>query len=236
MEIFKEKMEITSLFRMLILSVLGIFISAINVQAAPPSIDETGGYFDGKTYRCAKEPCFSVMKQEASRKRRPFDPNDWPYWIDKEKDESYRHCLDQFQRSLARFSETKPTHVDGDRCKPVTGGLWRDVYSGQKFEDISLVDVDHVVSPEEAHSFGAYVWNPSKRKRFANSSKNVIVVSKEQKRQRAGRSPMEWMPPFQRYWCDYVVQREIVAREFSLKFPVLVDNLHKKLKTLYCKF
>ncbi len=201
-------------------------------EAPPPNVDFIGGYFEDGVYRCYAEPCFTIHRDSyPTINRIPFRMRDWPHWLDIDG-----NCQNEDLQTLYRESEVEPDYGEDDPCETIYSGLWKDPYTGATIEEAGLMAIDHRISLQEAHLYGATSWPRKKRALFANAPDNLIAVSAKAYQERAGRGTREWLPDNQKYWCDYVVHRERVARLFELHFPAEEQAVHKRIKQLYCKY
>lgn len=218
------------LFFVLILG--GMMLNPAYAENPPENLDFIGGYFEDGVYRCYAEPCFTIHRDSyPTINKIPFRIGDWPHWLDIDG-----NCQNEDLQTLYRESEVEPDHGDDDPCEAIYTGRWNDPYTGQVIEQAGRMAVDHRISLVEAHLYGATGWTRKKRALFANAPDNLVAVSAEAQKARAGRGAKDWMPENQRYWCDYVVHRERVARLFDLHFPPAEQQTHERIKLLYCKY
>ncbi len=220
-------------YRLTLLSFLICLLAPLSYASEPPpNLDFIGGYFEGEIYRCYAEPCFTIHRESYPEANNiVFNEYDWPHWLDLDD-----NCQNEHVQMLFNTSLTDTKHLGGDPCDTVIAGHWEDPYSGTTYYDAKELDVDHIISLREAHQYGASGWQRNKRALFANAPNNLIVVSAKLKAERQQRSASEWMPPNENYWCDYVVRREMVARQFKLYLPLKEQEFNKQIKTLYCKY
>ena len=52
---------------------------------------------------------------------------------------------------------------------------------------------------------GANLWSAAKRKRFANDEVNLFAVQASVNKQKGALGPLEWLPPNERFHCQYLV-------------------------------
>ncbi|EKV32462.1 hypothetical protein C882_2541 [Caenispirillum salinarum AK4] len=140
----------------------------------------------------------------------PFDRALYAHWLDTDGD-----CLDTRQEILARDSVIRPT-FSANGCR-VTGGRWRDPYTGRTFTDPSALDVDHIVPLSEAHRSGADRWSPARRAAFANNPGNLIAVSASANRSKADGDPLAWLPPAWPYRCAYTAHFVGTKQDWGLE-------------------
>ena len=53
-------------------------------------------------------------------------------------------------------------------------------------------------------------WTDSQREKFANDPVNLFAVDARVKRQKGTKGPREWLPPRERFHCQYVTRFERV--------------------------
>lgn len=64
----------------------------------------------------------------------------------------------------------------------------------------------HVVPLVNAHISGGWAWHPDRKQAYANDLANpehLLAVKAQLNRQKGDKSPDQWKPPRQEYWCDY---------------------------------
>jgi hypothetical protein len=209
-------------------------LSVLFVQAAsaepPAELDFIGGYYENGEYKCYSEPCFTIHKgtDAAASRVRPFSPREWQA--------PRGECQKSYTQVLADTSRVEIKYAVHEDCAFVVAGQWKDAYTGKTIEDIREIALDHRISPQEAHYWGAAYWSQEQRMVFLNDPINLVPVSISQIKDRKGRSPEQWMPARKEYWCDYIVYRDIVVRKFHLRPPKEVKDFDHKIKNLYCKF
>lgn len=212
---------------------LGLMAAAsVQAEKAAPKPDFFGGYFEGEKYKCLREPCFKI---HAAWQRKPnsdqFYLADWPHWADLDS-----NCQNEHEQMLATTSLVPVTWEEGDQCGRVESGKWRIPYSGKEVDDINIMTMDHLISLFEAHDLGANRWPKSKRLEFSNTPMNLVTIDWPLKKQRNGRPSSTWMPPDQSYWCEYILQRERVARYFGLELMEADQIVGKEVKQQFCRF
>ncbi|MFT7185079.1 MAG: hypothetical protein ACI84K_000451 [Pseudohongiellaceae bacterium] len=202
--------------------------------AAPLALDFIGGAYVNGEYRCYSEPCFSLHKGKAaaSANVRTFEIREW---LPRRGDEWA--CQNAYTDMLEKTSITDVKFFKSQSgCKLIRLGEWRDAYTGELIDGMKNIAVDQRISLKEAHLYGGAFWSRERRMAFAYHPLNLMPVSSAQKSLRDGRSASEWMPEDKSTWCDYIVYREIVSRNFKLILP-LEETLHEnKIKKLYCKY
>lgn len=207
-----------------------ILFSSIAIAEEPPELDFIGGYYEDGEYRCFSEPCFTIHRgtDAAAARIRPFVPRDW---------QARRgECQKAYTKILSNTSLTEAKHARHEGCTFVISGSWEDAYTGKAIDDISVIALDHRISPYEAHYWGAAYWSSAQRVALLNDPINLVPVSIDQIKSRKGKSPTDWMPERKEYWCDYVVHREIVVRKYKLRPSKDVRDYNEKIKQMYCKY
>lgn len=139
-------------------------------------------------------------------------------WIDEDGD-----CLNTRHELLLELS-TGPTTKSSDGCR-VVRGRWNDPYSGAVFFDSSKMDIDHLVPLAWAWRNGASSWPESERDRFANDPINLFAVSASLNRSKGAQGPENWLPPNEKFHCQYVTRFYRVLLKY--KFPEAVRNRTK---------
>lgn len=87
-----------------------------------------------------------------------YDRNDYPHWIDEDKD-----CKNTRAEILIRDS-LKPVEFKRAKGCLVISGKWLDPYTNKIFVLASDIDVDHIVPIYHAHKMGAYKWTKKQKK------------------------------------------------------------------------
>ena len=68
------------------------------------------------------------------------------------------------------------------------------------------LDIDHMIPLKNAHDSGGWQWSKEKKKDFANDlldPDHLIAVTSSANRKKGARSPDQWKPSNQVYWCEY---------------------------------
>ena len=144
-----------------------------------------------------------------------YDRSSWGRWIDADKD-----CQDTRQEVLIAES-LEPVVMDEDGCRVVTGH-WICPYTGKEFiGSPSTLDIDHVVSLEEAHFAGAWAWPVEKKRAFFNDLANkehLRAVDLSANRSKGSRGPLEWVPDNPAFRCTYLRDRLRILRRWDLQY------------------
>jgi hypothetical protein len=119
---------------------------------------------------------------------------DWPHWHDVDGD----GCDAREQALVAQSSG--PAQVDPFGCRVVAGD-WASPYDGLATSDPGELDVDHVVSLEDAFVSGGWTWTAEQRVAFANDQRNLLVVSASSNRSKGSATVDRWRPLDEGAWC-----------------------------------
>ncbi len=126
---------------------------------------------------------------------RPYERAEWSSWVDLDGD----GC--DTRESLLIAASTTRAQVDPIDCS-VAAGDWVSAYDGVATDQAGELDVDHVVSLEDAHTSGGWAWTAEQRRAFTNDPVNLIVVSSSSNRSKGSKGPADWRPPRQEAWCS----------------------------------
>ena len=98
-------------------------------------------------------------------------------------------------------------------------GTWFSWYDGRTITNSSALDIDHLVPLAEAHSSGAWQWDASRKRKYANDLTHpeaLTAVSASSNRSKGSRDPAEWKPSDQDAWCDYATDWITVKTVWNL--------------------
>ena len=129
-----------------------------------------------------------------------YNRDDWNHWIDENGD-----CQNTRHEVLIEESFEPVTYTNNTFCS-VSTGKWYGNYTGQYYYNASELDIDHFIPLKNAHQSGGYSWSTAKKEEFANyrlDPDNLIAVNLSANRSKGARSPDEWKPPNNEYWCEY---------------------------------
>lgn len=151
-------------------------------------------------------------------------------WIDVDKD-----CQNTRQEVLINQSLV-PVAMDATGCK-VISGLWLCIYTGKIITDPTLLDIDHLVPLEDAFISGGYVWEPTKKKSYANYlgyRYHLVAVDKSANRAKQGKSPERWMPPYAPTRCAYLKMWSDIKDEWGLGSSVAEEIFIENYSNEHC--
>ena len=129
-----------------------------------------------------------------------YDRDDWLHWVDEDDD-----CQNTRHEVLIDESRTPVTYKDDRRCQVETG-LWLGKFVGATVTEASELDIDHLVPLANAHRSGGWAWTSKRKQLFANSLDDpghLIAVTSGANRSKGAKSPDQWRPPDESYWCEY---------------------------------
>ena len=144
-----------------------------------------------------------------------YDRSAWPHWIDADGD-----CQNTRHELLIRESLEPVSYKERRPCK-VSGGLWRDAYSGELIESPDKLDVDHLVPLAEAHRSGGFAWPASKRRAFANDMAGLVLTRRTLNQSKGDQDPAHWMPPKPELRCDYARRWIAIKERWALERDAL---------------
>jgi hypothetical protein len=176
-------------------------------------------------------------------------------WINEPGDQD---CYNTRGKVLARDSET-PITVDNRRGCTVKTGRWRDMFSGEEFENANQVQIDHTVPLKHAWEEGAAAWSPELRCQYANFLGNnfhLIPIRSHDNMSKGDNGPDQYLPPLEESRCQYLrnwlaikliwqlrispeekkaIEREVLqlncdARMFTMTASELAEQRQKMLK------
>ena len=127
---------------------------------------------------------------------RPYRREEWPTWADIDGD-----GCDARQQALIAQSTTR-AQVALPGCKVIAGD-WVSPYDGFTTSDPSALDADHLVPLEDVHQSGGWTWDAARRRAYANDQDVLIMTSASANRSKGSRTPDQWRPPLESYWCTY---------------------------------
>lgn len=143
----------------------------------------------------------------------PYDRDTWSVWIDADGD-----CQDSRAEVLIAESLASVTFSDSRGCRVATGS-WIDPYSGATVIDAGSLDIDHLVPLENAYASGAWRWDATMRREYANDLTHpeaLLAVGASANRSKGSRGPERWKPANTSFWCEYATDWVAVKVRWSL--------------------
>ena len=142
-----------------------------------------------------------------------YDRGDWPHWIDEDRD-----CQNTRHEVLIAESRTSVAYKSDRRCQ-VLAGQWWGAFTATTVTEASKLDVDHLVPLGNAHRSGGWAWVVERKRQYANSlddPEHLIAVTARANRSKGARSPDQWKPPNESYWCKYATHWTRVKHTWGL--------------------
>lgn len=107
------------------------------------------------------------------------------------------------------------------------GGTGTDPYSGAPIaaargHGAHPIEVDHIYPLAAAWDMGAYSWDATQRRQFANDPLNLVAVASHANREKSDQLPSQWLPPDRGARCAYAHRLAAVALTYNL--PVTVAD------------
>lgn len=154
--------------------------------------------------------------------------NDWKHWVDADGD-----CQRARDEVLIAESEITVTFKTTDNCK-VASGRWTDPYTNEVFTDPGKLDVDHMIPLSNAHRSGGWEWSFQRREQYANDlnhTEHLIAVKASANRSKGAKSPDQWMPENEDYWCTYIENWEAIKLRWGLLMTVKESSTVNNFKS-----
>ena len=110
------------------------------------------------------------------------------------------------------------TYRSEKQCQ-VDKGQWFGEFTATTVAEASELDIDHLVPLANAHQSGGWAWAAERKQQYANwldNSVHLIAVTASANRSKGARSPDEWRPPNESYWCEYAVGWISVKQDWKL--------------------
>jgi hypothetical protein len=143
---------------------------------------------------------------------------EWRHWLDVPD----HPCRSVRQAVLARDARPGSVVWDEGGCR-VVSGQWISPYSGELIETPAVLDVDHVVSLQEAWTWGGHRWDAKRRERYANCWApcfrfQLLPVEASLNRSKGAQGIADgWLPPSDLHQCSYVMIRATI---------IVLNDLH----------
>lgn len=193
---------------------------ATGLVVSPIDVDE----LDPHTFLAQVEPQ-PTLTAPVPYNRDDYQPNGW---ADTDSD-----CQSDRHEVLIR-SSLVPVTLSGDGCR-VESGRWIDWLDGTVYTQAAQVEIDHLVALSAAHQAGAWEWDDSTKRHFANDLDFVGSLSptgSATNQAKSDRRPDQWQPPRHESWCSYAGDWIRVKARWGLAFSATeVAALNNMLDT-----
>lgn len=156
-----------------------------------------------------------------------YDRDLFGRWADNDRD-----CLNTRHELLMKQS-TGTVDTGSNHCT-VNRGRWNDPYTDRIFYEARDLDIDHLVPLKWAWDHGAEHWPSEKRRRFANDESNLFAVQASVNREKGALGPLQWLPPNQKFHCQYVLRFIRVVKKYGLVFSGSENEAILRLKNRKC--
>lgn len=161
--------------------------------------------------------------ETAPEKSVNYDRDEWKHWSsagsscwDTREEVLYAEATPGTIKMLDKSK--KETSIKGSACS-ISGGEWKDPYSGKVFTDPGKLDVDHMVPLSYAAKHGGQDWNAKKKEEYANYTQfadHLIAVDAGQNRSKSDKGPSEWKPANTAYHCTYALNWITISDKWDL--------------------
>lgn len=110
-----------------------------------------------------------------------------------------------------------PTSNKAKACT-ITGGTWKDPYTGSTFTNPEDLDIDHLVPLGYAARHGGNSWDSDRKRDYANSldAGHLLAVSASANRSKSDKGPSIWKPTNTATWCGYATAWVGVSSKWGL--------------------
>ena len=190
-----------------------LLLSPLLVHSHSGGLDNNGGHTNRKTneYHCHRSPCKAQSgKLKSTLTSSRYNRKDWPHWVDADSD-----CQNTRAEILIRDSLVPVKFKRNKGCN-VSHGKWVGPYTGKVMTKASDLDIDHIVPLSHAHKTGGASWSRSKKRQFANDPLNLLAVDDATNQAKSDKSPKQWKPPLNSYWCTYAARWKMVKAKYGL--------------------
>lgn len=145
-------------------------------------------------------------------------------------------CLNTRGKVLVRDSDST-VNYSANGCT-VASGRWDDPYTARSFRLAKDIQIDHFVPLKNTYMTGGFEWDQAKRCLYANYMGNefhLLSVDGPENMHKSDSAPNQYMPPNQKYACQYLKQWLEVKTIWALRItPREATALLEKVKTNHC--
>lgn len=124
-------------------------------------------------------------------------------WINDPNDDT---CFNTRAKVLVRDSKGEVQFREKNKCV-VERGEWHDPYTDQILHFARELQIDHMVPLKNAYLSGAWNWDFQLRCLYANymnESHHLVAVEAVQNMTKGDRGPDAYLPPNEKYTCEYL--------------------------------
>ena len=142
-----------------------------------------------------------------------YNREEWNTWIDVDDD-----CQNTRHENLQLESFLQVTFTTVNECF-VEYGKWFDPYNGEYIYSAKELDIDHFLPLYNVHISGGWEWSVDKKTAFANNLIDpdlLIAVKSETNREKSAKTPDQWRPANESYWCEYAFDWIRIKFEWNL--------------------
>jgi hypothetical protein len=145
-------------------------------------------------------PALRVAEPDPARPR--YDRDQWqPHgWADVDGD----GC--NTRKEVLITEATTPPTISRTGCR-LTGGRWRDRFTGFETSSDADLQIDHLVALADAHRSGGWSWPNEKKVAFSNDLDNpdeLNALKADANQAKGDLGPDQWMPDDKAARCDYI--------------------------------
>lgn len=167
-----------------------------------------------------------------------YNREEWKHWSSLRSCWSVREqvLVDEAEPNSVTFLDSnKVTTTDPNKACYVSGGVWNDPYTGQKYTNPEDLDIDHMIPLNYAAQHGGQGWDSAKKESYANNrdyANHLIAVQSSANRSKSDQGPSAWKPANQAYWCTYAADWVTISAQWQLSVTQAdKDALHEMLNT-----
>lgn len=178
------------------------------------------------TYPLPQPPSETKAKLETLTVAEPsgvaYNRDEWKHWSSLRSCWSVREqvLVDEAEPNSVTFLDSnKVTTTDPNKACYVSGGVWNDPYTGEKYTNPEDLDIDHMIPLNYAAQHGGQGWDAGKKEQYANYRdypNHLIAVQSSANRSKSDQGPSAWKPANQAYWCTYATDWVNISAQWGL--------------------
>lgn len=168
-----------------------------------------------------------------------YNRKEWKHWSYRD-----RSCwnvreetlyLDAEKGTQELLDKSKNPTEDTKKACYIVGGKWIDPYSGDSITDPKKIDIDHLVPLGYAARHGGNDWSAKEKEAFANDKEVLISVSASENRSKSDKGPEEYMPPHDKYKCEYSLRYIHILSKYKLSMTSGDKAVLERTIQEYCR-